>query len=120
MISEHVLGGVNMRTIAIVTLLLVSGSTALAQDAAANQMKVDSINDRMRGKSLPIVDGTAKPGGRIVNIADVVKKTNELNMVLHSVNGDVSGLQKGVLAADLTEKLKKIEKLAKDIRHSLA
>jgi hypothetical protein len=89
-----------------------------AQDAAANQMKVDSINDRMRGKAIPMVDDTTKPGTRAIDLKDVVKKTNELNMLLHSVNGDVTGLQKGVYAADLTEKLKKIEKLARDLRRS--
>ena len=108
-----------MKGFVLVMMFLALASVAPAQDAAANQMKIDSINDRMRGKIIPMQDNTAKPGGRNVNVADVIKKTNELNALVNSVNGDVITLNKGLLAADLTQKLKRIEKLAKDLRHSL-
>jgi len=77
------------------------------------------MNEKLRTQQIHNVDGTPKPNGRMVNVAEVIKKTNELNTLVRSVNGDVAGLNKGMLAVDLTQKLKKIEKLAKDLRHDL-
>jgi hypothetical protein len=108
-----------MRRLAVLLLFAVIPFTVLGQDSAGNQIKIDAMNDRMRGRTVQMQEGTAKPTGRMVNVADVLKKTDEMNKLVLSVNGDMAGLSKGMLAADLTTKLKKIEKLAKDLRHSL-
>ncbi len=89
-------------------------------DAVANAATMQHITDRMRGKQLPVQDrqGIAAPTGKTLNIRDIAVKTRELNEVVHSVNLDVINMSKGILAADLTAKLKKIEKLSKELRRS--
>jgi hypothetical protein len=109
--------------VAALLLSVVLVSSIHAQDPAKSgeQAKMNSLNDRLRGKMVTMQDnqGIASPTGRSVNILEIAKKTQELNALVHSVNGDVIALDKGVLSAELSQKLKKIEKLAKELRHSV-
>jgi hypothetical protein len=63
--------------------------------------------------------GLATPTGRALDVREIAKKTKELNELVHLVNVDVINMNKGIMAADLGEKLKKIEKLSKELRRSL-
>ena len=111
--------------ISAVLFCLILVPVAFAQnpdaDAAANSVTVNAVNDRMRGQQVRMQDhqGIATPTGRNLNVHDIAVKTKELNDVVHSVNLDVINMNKGILAADLSEKLKKIEKLSKELRRSL-
>ena len=81
---------------------------------------MDSLNHRLHGKTMPVEEGdSAKLGQRTVDLTDFRNKTAELNSLVQSVNRDLKSLQSGLLPADLTQRLKRIEKLAKDLRHTL-
>ena len=87
---------------------------------AGNQARMDSLNHRLQGKTFPVEEGdSAKVVSRTINLVDFQNKTIELNGLVRSVNADMKTLQQGMLPADLTQRLKRIEKLAKELRHTL-
>ena len=107
-----------------VLLCAVFDSVLLAQadpSRAVNDAMMSSRMERARGQQVPMQDqqGIATPKGRNLDVQAIAKKTKELDEVVHSVNLDVINMGKGVLAADISEKLKKIEKLSKELRHAI-
>jgi allophanate hydrolase subunit 1 len=110
-----------MRTLLFtVSLLALLTPVARAQESAGQQMKMDSINQRIRMQKVPEKDEDLPANAPLkVNLDEVQKKTNELNELVKSLNGDVANLKKGVIAADVNQRLKRIEKLAKELRQSL-
>lgn len=114
-----------MRTL-LLFLGVLSATMAFGQasapdpGAAAEKMKIDAINQRIRMQQVPSSDKDGTPiAGRRINLVELQQKTDELNKLVKSLDGDMVNLRKGVLAADLDQRLKKIEKLAKEIRRSL-
>ena len=106
----------------VIAALLVSTSFAQGPDpgAAAEKMRIDEINNRIKMQPVPVVDANQKPTSpRNVNLVKVQQKTDELNQLVKSLNTDMANLRKGMLAADMDQRLKRIEKLAKEIRQSL-
>lgn len=110
------------------TQLLLLGTLLLftpflsAQDPerAAAAMREDAINQRMRMKPVIVTDGDRQASTpRAVNVDQAQQKTDELNTLIKSVNVDVGNLRKGILSSDLNSKLKRIEKLAKELRRAL-
>jgi hypothetical protein len=98
-------------------LLLVTAMSGQAVDSAIKARMTADL-DRTRGNNVTVSDQTTKPG-RSLDLAHVRDQTVEMNQLVVSINADVVGLQKGVLAADLHKKLKRLEKLAKDLRQSV-
>ena len=86
---------------------------------AAEDMRMETMKQRVQGARIDVTDEQPTPGKRRVDLTEVQKRTEELNGLVKSVNFDLANLRKGILAADLTEKLKKIEKLAKQLRQTL-
>ena len=105
--------------VALVFLLPCCYAQSAAADKAIETVKMEELNQRLRGAQINVTDQQTKPGTRRVNLVEIQKRTIELNGLVKSVNSDMANLPKGILAADLTEKLKRIEKLAKDLRHTL-
>jgi len=108
----------------VVTFAILAVSTSLAQGpdpgAAAERMKLETINQRVKMQPVPVKDQSQSPTApRKVDLGKVQQKTDELNQLVKSLNGDVVNLRQGVLAADMDQRLKRIEKLAKEIRQSI-
>lgn len=112
-----------MRHSLLFAVLLAIAPLAFAQSAApdksAERAQIEQMNQRLRGSSINVTDEQTTPGKRRVDITEVQRRTDELNGLVKSVNFDLVNLRKGILAADLTEKLKRIEKLAKQLRQTL-
>jgi hypothetical protein len=87
-----------------------SGEIERAREAA--------MNERLRGKDVWASDQSLKPGGKTYDFVTIQKKTIEMNHLLQEVNGDVVQASKGVLNKDLNTKLKRLEKLAKEVRQA--
>ncbi|MGZ4790139.1 MAG: hypothetical protein ACXVZX_16595 [Terriglobales bacterium] len=94
-----------------------------AQDPAraVNNARMNDYSDHIRGKMVPMQEaqGIATPRGKMVNVREIALKTKEMNELIHQVSLDVINLDKGILSADLSPKLKKIEKLSKELRQSI-
>jgi TolA-binding protein len=104
----------------VVSLFALLTPLAFSQEAAGQQMKMDTINQRIRGKQVPEKDEDLKPNSpRNVNLVEMQQRTDELNALVKSLNGDMASLREGKIAADVSQRLKRIEKLAKEIRQSL-
>ncbi len=105
----------------LLLLILVAVPAAFSQAASGNpsgeieRAREQAMNDRLRGKTVMASDETLKPG-RDYNFVAIKQKTIELNELIQAVNGDVVQASKGVLSADMNKRLKRIEKLAKEIR----
>ena len=112
-----------MRSLLLVGLFALSTSFALAQDpgAAGDRIKVDSMNQSIRMTPVHESDGIQRPdaGHVVVNLAQVQQKTGELNRLVKELNADMANLNKGMISADVNQRLKRIEKLAKELRQSL-
>ena len=66
----------------------------------------------------PLEQPTVRPG--TVQASQLHHDANELLQLSQSVSADINQASKGVLAKDLGEKLKRIEKLSKKLRSELA
>jgi len=109
------------RLLTLATLLFLL-SPVVAQDigSGVQAAREEEQRQRMRGRSVVVEDvDSAKISPRTVNLSDIQSKTKELSGLVQSLNGDMKTLQKGMLPADMTQRLKRIEKLAKDLRHTL-
>jgi hypothetical protein len=96
--------------------LLVSAIPAFSQyDNAAQQtkQKIWSQGQMMRTDSPPEIDAQKT---RLVAIHQDAASLSDLSASLQS---DLAQLQKGILAKDLEQKLKKVEKLAKRLRQEM-
>jgi|SRR4051794_15024149 hypothetical protein len=96
----------------------VARQSATSPDQGAANISTELLNRRLQGRQVKIDASQPKPGGRMVDVLEIQKQTDELNALIKSVNVDLANVRKGVLAADLTQKLKRIEKLSKDLRHT--
>jgi hypothetical protein len=65
-------------------------------------------------KSIPPPQNTAR-----IAVSNFERDAAELAKLAQSVQGDVEQMHRGLLAADLKQKLKKIEKLSKRLREGL-
>jgi hypothetical protein len=101
-------------------VVFVAGSLygqSVSIDAEVEKARVQQMNERLRGKSVVASEQTGvQVGNKTFNFEEIRKKTIEMNELLQSVNGDVVQVSKGVVSADLGKKLKRIEKLAREIR----
>lgn len=100
-------------------LLLISAFTSAQNPtAAAASMRADAIRERTRGKvNLTTDDPQQKTPAP--DLAKVQQQSDELNQLVKSLDADILSLRKGLMAADMNQKLKRIEKLAKEIRHNI-
>jgi hypothetical protein len=101
------------------SLLLFSAFTsAQSPNAAAATMRADAIRERTRGK---VTLTTDDPHQNIPapDLAKVQQQSDELNQLVKSLDDDIVSMRKGLMAADMSQKLKRIEKLAKEIRHNI-
>ena len=108
-----------MKSLTAAFAFLVFAAAAWAQGQGMDEIKARTMNERLQGQVLNAKDNTGAATGRVVNMTELQKKTQELNRLFESVNKDFAGLNKGVMSADLPEKLKQIEKLSKDLRRTL-
>jgi hypothetical protein len=109
-----------MRNLLVTTgalLLLVTAMSGQAAESAI-RARLKSDLDRTRGNTIQTNDQTLK-AGRNPDMVHVFKQTEEMNRLVESINTDVVNLQKGVISADLHTKLKRLEKLAKELRQAV-
>lgn len=101
------------------TILLVPYSFGQAPSPAdaAERARVEDMYQRMRGKEVTVSVESLRPG-KTYDFAAIKQKTIELNQLIQAVNGDVVQANKGVLNTDMNKRLKRIEKLAKEIRQA--
>jgi hypothetical protein len=104
-------------------VLLLTMPIGFAQSPAGNpsgeieRAREDAMNQRLRGKDVLASEGSLKTG-RTYDFVTIQRKTIEMNHLLQDVNGDVVKASKGVLNKDLSAKLKRLEKLAKEVRQA--
>ena len=79
--------------------------------------RVDDMNQRLKGKQVAYSEESLRPG-KTYDFVEIQKKTIELNHLIQDVNGDVGKASKGVMSTDMNKRLKRIEKLAKEIRQA--
>jgi len=101
----------------VAALLLVTSMSGQAPESAI-KARMSSDLDRTRLSNVAVNDQQLKPG-RSLDLAHVRDQTIEMNKLIQSINADVVNLQQGVLSVDLQKKLKRLEKLAKDVRQSV-
>jgi hypothetical protein len=93
-------------------VLLLVAIPALSQQTAQQQMsqKIWARGQMMRPDSPPQLDT------RAAAIQAIHRDAEELSALSSSLQSDLQQLQKGMLVGDLTQKLKKVEKLSKRLR----
>jgi molecular chaperone GrpE (heat shock protein) len=96
--------------------VFLSLSAAQNPSAVASGMREDAIYQRTRGKV------TVTEESHTVSAPDIDKmqqKSEELNRLAKELDADFSNLRKGVVSTEMSHRLKRIEKLAKEIRQGL-
>lgn len=110
------------RLLPLATLLLLLAPAVAQVDPGRDGelIKAQQQQERNRGKTEGVEDiDNRKTTSRRVNLADIQSKTRELNGLVQSLNADMKTLQQGMVPADMTQRLKRIEKLAKNLRNTL-
>jgi hypothetical protein len=104
-----------MPTRVVSFLLLLLAIPALSQQAAQQQMsqKIWARGQMMRPDSPPELDP------RAAALQAIHRDAEELSVLSTSLQSDLQQLQKGMLVGDLTQKLKKMEKLSKRLREEV-
>jgi hypothetical protein len=65
--------------------------------------------------------GTAAPAQRpAADVTKLARDADELSKLSQTVPGDIDQISKGVLPKDIDEKLKRIQKLAKELRSGIS
>jgi hypothetical protein len=111
-----------MRHCAALVLLLLFSLLLLAQnipgaEAAADRARIDTINDRLKGHKVAVEDASSRLQKMTpADFQRIENKRIEMNRLVVGVNKDFDNANRGVLAADIGDKLKRIEKLAKQLR----
>jgi hypothetical protein len=107
-------------TLLVVVLLTMPLGFGQSENPSASleRAREETMNQRLRGKDVVASEQSLKPGGKTYDFVTIQKKTIEMNHLLQEVNGDVVQASKGVLNKDLNAKLKRIEKLAKEVRQA--
>ena len=111
-----------MRLVGCLVMLLmlvvpVGYSQSGNPSGGVEQLRVENINQRLKGKTVVYSEESVKPG-KTYDFVTIQKKTVEMNHLLQEVDGDVVAASKGVLNKDLSSKLKRLEKLAKEVRQA--
>src|SRR3954462_8486098 len=105
-----------MKCLLVFAGIVFLSSLAVAQTVdparSGNQARMNSLHQRLQGKTSTIQDGdNDKFPPKTINLDEIQNKTDEMNGMVQSLNEDMKTLQKGMLPADLTQRLKRIEKL---------
>jgi hypothetical protein len=102
------------------TLLLLLGlivPSGFGQSGSLERAREEAINQRLKGKDVMVSEESIRPG-KTLDFATIQKKTIEMNYLLQDVDGDVVKASKGIHTKDLNAKLKRLEKLAKEVRQA--
>ena len=73
-----------------------------------------------KAENQPTVPPQYKPRPKPADPAELKREADELTKLAASIPDDVDRASKGVLASDLNERLKRIEKLSKHLRRELS
>jgi hypothetical protein len=76
--------------------------------------------EAQKAESQPPVPPQYKPRPKPADPAELKREADELTKLAASIPDDVDRASKGALAADLNERLKRIEKLSKQLRRELS
>ena len=104
-----------IRLFCALLLLLVVPATS---QRAGIQQRINETVDQHQQK-ISEVPATAGVDVRAARIHAIYKDANELSVLSASVQSDLRKIQQGLLAKDLPENLKKMEKLSKKLRREM-
>jgi hypothetical protein len=104
-----------IRLFCALLLLLVVPATS---QRAGIQQRINETVDQHQQK-ISEVPATAGVDVRAARIHAIYKDANELSVLSASVHSDLRKVQQGLLAKDLPENLKKMEKLSKKLRREM-
>jgi hypothetical protein len=76
--------------------------------------------DAQKAENQPQVPPQYKPRANPADPAELKRKAEELTKLAASIPDDVDRASKGVVVSDLNERLKRIEKLSKQLRRDLS
>ncbi len=100
----------------ILAFVLLMASPVLAQiDPRSPGIRQGQQADAQAQKDIP---PPPKPALR-VDLDKLSSEAEELATIAKTIPTDVDNMQKGVVASDMVEKLKRIEKLAKQLRNGV-
>jgi hypothetical protein len=85
-------------------------------NAVASGMRDDAIRERTRGK-VTLTEDTRSIAAPDLN--KMQEKSDELNRLAKELDTDLANVRKGVVPAEMSHRLKRIEKLAKEIRQGI-
>ena len=106
-----------LRTVPLYTLLTLS-SLALAQagrPVPPGVRQADKAEDTFEKNTIPPLYQRSP-----VDLAKIKRDAQELATLAQSVPSDIDQTTKGILPRDLEQRLKKIEKLAKELRSQVS
>jgi hypothetical protein len=95
-------------------MLLVLTSGSVAQRRVSNYPKPPEPS--MPDDQDPLKRQPSQPKA---DFLEMERESKELSQIASSIPGDVDQLRKGLLPKDVTEKLKRIEKLSKQLRSKI-
>jgi hypothetical protein len=98
----------------LLVFLTVPALTQQSADGARVQHRIWSRGQMMRPDSPPVLDT------RPAQLQAIHHDAEELSTLSMSLQSDLQQLQKGMLAKDLAQNLKTMEKLAKKLRQEVA
>jgi len=100
-------------------LLLITATTGSAQDVRPAGVPPGAVQagqaESKADRELP----PPVPAKRSLDLIKLQQEADELSKLAQTIPPDVADIRKGMLPKDVAEKLKKIEKLSKQIRSQL-
>jgi hypothetical protein len=107
-----------MKTITLcLAFILLWVAPMLAQEAPIIR---PGTRDAQKAENQPMVPPQYQPHPKPANPAELKREADELSKLAASIPDDVDRASKGVVASDLNERLKRIEKLSKRLRRDLS
>ncbi len=101
-------------SVRLVCLLLIFLAVPVVSQKSNNPARAWSQDKGMRSDSVPELDTKA------ARLEAIHHDAADLSALSASLQADLDQLQKGMLAKDLAEKLKKVEKLSKKLRQEMS
>jgi flagellar motor protein MotB len=98
--------------------LLAISAAALGQQTSL-QARISQREESRQQRISQVVSGTTEPDAAAALRQTIHRDAEELSTLSESVKADLQQLRQGMLAKDLDEKLKKMEKLSKKLRREV-
>ena len=109
-----------MKTLILLGTLLITATTGSAQDVRPAGVPPGAVQAGQAESKADRDIPPPVPARHSLDLAKLQQEADELSKLAQSIPPDVADIRKGTLPKDVTQKLKQIEKLSKELRKQLS